>query len=165
MLLSHSKTQTMQITFKIFFLIVISFSSFAQNKDDAYLTKLDSLKKIYDSQIIRLTTSGKLTNAQGETFKLTLKENTRRLFQNSEPSLILFDKYVQQNKKARLITSIGSALMIGSAFLIKEKPEIAGIGIAGGFGLSITGLIKAFKAVPVLEQAIDVRNRQILFPK
>lgn len=165
MLLSHSKTQTMQITFKIFFLIVISFSSFAQNKDDAYSTKLDSLKKIYDSQIIRLTTSGKLTNAQGETFKLTLKENTRRLFQNSEPSLILFDKYVQQNKKARLITSIGSALMIGSAFLIKEKPEIAGIGIAGGFGLSITGLIKAFKAVPVLEQAIDVRNRQILFPK
>ena len=155
----------MQITFKIFFLIVISFSSFAQNKDDAYSTKLDSLKKIYDSQIIRLTTSGKLTNAQGETFKLTLKENTRRLFQNSEPSLILFDKYVQQNKKARLITSIGSALMIGSAFLIKEKPEIAGIGIAGGFGLSITGLIKAFKAVPVLEQAIDVRNRQILFPK
>lgn len=155
----------MQIIFKIFLLTVISFNSFAQNKDDAYSTKLDSLKKIYDSQIIRLTTSGKLTNAQGETFKLTLKENTRRLFQNSEPSLILFDKYVQQNKKARLITSIGSALMIGSAFLIKDKPEIAGIGIAGGFGLSITGLIKAFKAVPVLEQAIDVRNRQILFPK
>lgn len=155
----------MQITFKIFFLTAISFSSFAQNKDDSYSTKLDSLKKIYDSQIIRLTTSGRLTNAQGETFKLTLKENTRKLFQNSEPSLILFDKYVQKNKQARLITSIGSALMIGSAFLIKERPEIAGIGIASGFGLSITGLVRAIRAVPVLEQAIDARNRQILFPK
>ena len=155
----------MQITFNIFFLIVITFNSFAQNKDDSYSTKLDSLKKIYDSQIIRLTTSGRLTNAQGETFKLTLKENTRKLFQNSEPSLILFDKYVQKNKQARLITSIGSALMIGSAFLIKERPEIAGIGIASGFGLSITGLVRAIRAVPVLEQAIDARNRQILFPK
>ena len=155
----------MQITFNIFFLIVITFNSFAQNKDDSYSTKLDSLKKIYDSQIIRLTTSGRLTNAQGETFKLTLKENTRKLFQNSEPSLILFDKYVQKNKQARLITSIGSALMIGSAFLIKERPEIGGIGFASGFGLSITGLVRAIRAVPVLEQAIDARNRQILFPK
>ena len=55
--------------------------------------------------------------------------------------------------------------MIGSAFLIKEKPEIAGIGIASGFGLSITGLIRGIRTVPILERAIDVRNRQILFPK
>lgn len=148
-----------------FYLFITCLNLQAQVQEDCIKEYKDSLRKVYETQILNLTSKGVLKNFKGQTYSLSMKEDTRKLFLNSEQGILLFDKYVENNRRNRKYALIGTGIMIGSAFLIKEKPTIAGIGFLGGITLNIAVIIRAFKNVPFLEQAIGIRNKDLLFPQ
>lgn len=119
---------------------------------------------IINKQLIYLN-MGKITLESGYKFKLTIKKETRILFENFPNSLLIFDDWVRNTKLQRKRSLVPLGLAISSLFIVKKSPKLAlsltGISLIGSFII----LPKSIRDVNILENAIIERNKELLAKK
>jgi hypothetical protein len=123
---------------------------------------VDSLAERYDRELVTLSgVSGFSKNYR----TIDTREERDALFADSPVGLLLYEKYKKKSRLSKVFAAISVSANVTGLLAYPRNPylSITGFGIGSAFILGAT--ITMSLNYPILERAVRVRNREVIFGK
>jgi hypothetical protein len=123
---------------------------------------VDSLAKRYDAELIYFSSKGLVKNGQ----PLRLNRDYEQIFEGSPNGLYLYNQYRRKFRSTKVLLISGlTCSFIGLLSIDNPNYNKPAAFVSAGFVLNMAGLIKNVKEQTILDNAIKLRNREVIFGK